>query len=86
LVKKERKMLSKRFTTIAALAALVLVPLFSPPVNAQTYFLDDFEDPAVSEGKWEVVTGDWQVADGVYHQLAADDPSSSPRMIRGRHR
>ena len=44
------------------------------PVRAQMYFSDDFEDPAESEKKWEIITGDWQVGDGVYHQLAAADP------------
>jgi len=60
--------------TFAALTALVLVPLFSLTAEAQTYFSDDFENPAESEGKWEVITGDWQVADGVYHQLGTSSP------------
>jgi hypothetical protein len=67
-------MLSKRFMRFAALVVLVLVFLLYSPVHAQTYFSDDFENPAESEGKWEVITGDWQVADGVYHQLATADP------------
>ena len=67
-------MISKRFMTFAALVAIVIIPLFSSLADAQTYFSDDFENPAESEGKWEVVTGDWQLADGVYHQLAAADP------------
>jgi hypothetical protein len=53
---------------------LVLCIVDTTLVNAQTYFYDDFENPAESEDKWEVITGDWQVADGVYHQLAAADP------------
>lgn len=40
------------------------------PVKAQTYVYDDFENPALSEDLWEIVTGDWQVEDGVFHQLA----------------
>ncbi len=67
-------MICKRFMTLGTLIALVFVPLLSSPVDAQTYFSDDFENPAESEGKWEVITGDWQVADGVYHQLATADP------------
>ncbi len=67
-------MIFKRFMTFGTLIALLFIPLFSSPVNAQTYFSDDFENPAESEGKWEVITGDWQVADGVYHQLATADP------------
>jgi hypothetical protein len=67
-------MIIKRFATVGLLIALVFILLFSSPVDAQTYFSDDFENPADSEGKWEVVTGDWQVADGVYHQLATADP------------
>jgi hypothetical protein len=54
---------------------ILILIVFNPAlVKAQTYFYDDFENPAGSEGKWEVVTGDWQVADGVYHQLATADP------------
>jgi len=67
-------MIVKGFMTFGTLTAIVLVSLFSTTVDAQTYFFDDFENPAESEGKWEVITGDWQVADGVYHQLAAADP------------
>ena len=69
-----KKLIFRRFMTFTALMALVFIPLFSSPVDAQTYFSDDFENPVASEGKWEVVTGDWQVADGVYHQLSAADP------------
>ncbi len=67
-------MVFKRFMTFGTLAALVFIPLFSSPVAAQIYFSDDFENPAESGEKWEVVTGDWQVADGVYHQLSTADP------------
>jgi len=67
-------MIFKRFMTFGTLIALVFIPMFSSPVDAQTYFFDDFENPAESEDKWEVITGDWQVADGVYHQLAMADP------------
>lgn len=44
------------------------------PVRAQTYVYDDFEEPAVSEDLWEIVTGEWEVGDGVFHQLAQGDP------------
>ncbi|MBL7188979.1 MAG: hypothetical protein ISS70_21845, partial [Phycisphaerae bacterium] len=64
----------KRFMTFATLIAIIFVPLFSSPVDAQTYFSDDFGNPAESEDKWEVIAGDWQVADGVYHQLSTADP------------
>ncbi len=67
-------MIFKRFMTFGTLIALFFIPLFSSPVDAQTYFSDDFENPAESEDKWEVITGDWQVADGVYHQLSTADP------------
>jgi hypothetical protein len=71
---KEKKMIFKRFIIFGTLIALFFIPLFSSPVDAQTYFSDDFENPAESEDKWEVITGDWQVADGVYHQLSTADP------------
>jgi len=65
-------MISKR--CIALGTVIALIPLFASSVDAQTYFFDDFENPVESEGKWEVITGDWQVADGVYHQLSTSDP------------
>ena len=67
-------MIFKRLMTFRTLIALILILLFSLTVDAQTYFSDDFENPAESEDKWEVITGDWQVADGVYHQLSTKDP------------
>ncbi len=67
-------MIVKGFVSFGTLIGLVFVLLFSAPVDAQTYFFDDFENPADSEGRWEVITGDWQVADGVFHQLATADP------------
>ncbi|MHC4534664.1 MAG: hypothetical protein ACYS6K_11985, partial [Planctomycetota bacterium] len=67
-------MIVKGFVSFGTLISLIFILLFSAPVYAQTYFFDDFENPAESEGKWEVITGDWQVADGVYHQLAVADP------------
>ncbi len=67
-------MIFERFMTFGTLIAVVFIPLFSSPVDAQTYFSDDFENPAESEDKWEVITGDWQVADGVYHQLSTANP------------
>ena len=67
-------MITQRFMTFGTFVALVFIALFSSPVDGQTYFSDDFENPSESESKWEVITGDWQVADGVYHQLATADP------------
>ncbi|MBW7989707.1 MAG: hypothetical protein FVQ84_06800 [Planctomycetes bacterium] len=67
-------MIVKGFVSFGRLIGLVFILLFSTPVDAQTYFFDDFENPANSEGRWEMITGDWQVADGVYHQLAGADP------------
>ncbi len=67
-------MIVRGFVSFGTLIGLVFILLFSTPVDAQTYFFDDFENSAESVGKWEVITGDWQVADGVYHQLAAADP------------
>ena len=43
------------------------------PVTAQTYVADDFENPALSDGLWEIVTGDWEVSGGLFHQLAQGD-------------
>jgi hypothetical protein len=67
-------MVSQRLRTGGTLAALVFIFLLSSPVGAQIYFSDDFNDPAASKDKWEVITGDWKVADGVYHQLSTADP------------
>jgi hypothetical protein len=67
-------MIAKRFMKFAILTAMVLIVLLCSPAGAQTYFYDDFENPAESEDTWDAVTGDWQVADGVYHQLATADP------------
>jgi len=64
----------KRFMTFGTLTAFVFISLLSSPVEAQIYFSDDFENLAESQGKWDVITGDWQVADGVYHQLSTADP------------
>ena len=46
---------------------------FILPVMAQTYVYDDFEDASVSEDIWEIVTGEWEVSDGVFHQLEQGD-------------
>jgi hypothetical protein len=67
-------MISQRFVTFGTLIALVCLALPSSPVGAQIYFADDFNDPGASKDKWQVVTGDWQVADGVYHQVSTADP------------
>ncbi len=60
-----------RFVLIAFMIPGLLI---SVPVRAQIYFFDDFENPAESEKKWEVITGDWQFGDGVYHQLSTASP------------
>ena len=67
-------MMCKSFIRFGTFVAFVILTLSSAPVGAQVYFSDDFENPAESEGKWEVITGEWQVADGVYHQLATASP------------
>jgi len=66
-------MIFRKVMTFGTLMALVFISLFSSSAGAQIYFSDDFENPAESEGKWEVITGDWQVADGVYHQASTAD-------------
>ena len=63
-----------RFLTCRTLVVLALLACWSRPADAQLYFADDFDDPEASEGKWEVITGEWQIADGVYHQLATSSP------------
>jgi hypothetical protein len=65
---------SKRFVSFGTLMALVFVAFLCPRVDGQTYFSDDFEDPAATAEKWEVVSGNWVVADGVYKQLDTADP------------
>ncbi|MDI6451486.1 hypothetical protein [Anaerobaca lacustris] len=67
-------MVSKRRATFPMFVALVLVLPWTLPVGAQLYFSDDFEDPAASALKWEVISGDWQVADGLYQQLSTASP------------
>jgi hypothetical protein len=71
---KEEKMVLKNFVTVGTLVALVFIALFSVPAGAQTYFYDNFDNAAESEAKWEVITGEWEVSDGVYHQLSTADP------------
>ena len=67
-------MVSRASMTLAACTALVLIVILSAPAGAQIYFSDDFNDPTASKDKWEVITGDWKVADGVYHQVSTADP------------
>ncbi len=67
-------MISHRFLLFGVFTALLLIPLSFSPVAQEIYFQDDFEDPAVSETKWEVITGDWWVHDGVYSQYSSEDP------------
>jgi hypothetical protein len=68
------KMISQRLMATGTWLVLASLPLLSAPANAQIYFSDDFENPAQSQSNWEVITGDWQVADGVYHQSSTADP------------
>ncbi len=56
-----------------ALSCIVAILYVASPSFGQMYVADDFEDAKVSEGIWEIITGDWQVADGVFHQLAQGD-------------
>jgi hypothetical protein len=67
-------MMATRFTSFALFVVLLVASMVAVPAGAQIYFSDDFEDPAASEGNWEVVTGQWQVVDGVYHQSSTADP------------
>ncbi len=67
-------MVTQRFITFGMLAVFLIIPQSFSPVAAEIYFQDDFEDPAVSEDKWEVITGDWEVGGGVYSQYSTADP------------
>jgi len=67
-------MVSKRFAAFGVLLPLVLVSLCASRVGAQIYFSDNFADPAESATKWEVISGDWQIADGLYQQLSTASP------------
>lgn len=67
-------MVSKRRATLPTFAALLIVLPWTLPVGAQIYFSDDFEDPAASALKWQVISGNWQVADGLYQQLSTASP------------
>ncbi len=67
-------MMATRFTSFSLFVVLLVASMVAVPAGAQIYFSDDFEDPAASEGNWEVVTGQWQVVDGVYHQSSTADP------------
>jgi hypothetical protein len=46
----------------------------TPPIRAQIYVSDDFEDPNRSKALWEIISGDWKVDGGLFHQLARGDP------------
>jgi len=67
-------MVSRRVMTCTVCISAILILLSAAPSGAQVYFSDDFEDPAASVEKWEVITGEWQVGDGVYHQLSTSSP------------
>ncbi|MCU0918674.1 MAG: DUF1080 domain-containing protein, partial [Planctomycetes bacterium] len=77
-------MMAKRCMTFAGCVALVLTLCSTWPVGAQIYLSDDFENPAQSQGNWEVITGNWQVADGVYHQLSTADPWLATMVAPGK--
>ncbi len=67
-------MVSKRRATLPTFVTLLIVLAWTLPAGAQLYFSDDFEDPAASALKWEVISGNWQVADGLYQQLSTASP------------
>jgi hypothetical protein len=58
---------------IPILLIIFVTCAFAITTKAQIYVEDDFEDPAKSEGLWEFITGEWNVADGVFHQTAQGD-------------
>ncbi len=68
----------------SVLLFIVLVLSITSPIEAQTYVSDDFESPAISEGLWEIITGDWKTADGVFHQLAQGDPWLTAMITKDR--
>ncbi len=51
-----------------------LLALIVVNAQAQTYFFDDFENVAESEKKWEMISGDWEVSKGEYHQNSTAGP------------
>ena len=65
--------MSVKGTTTLGLLAAILALLFSGAGKAEIYFSDDFNDPAASKDKWEVISGEWKVADGLYHQTSTAD-------------
>lgn len=52
---------------ISVIAILTLMSLNT--INAQTYFADNFDDPAESQKKWVDIYGQWEFKDKEYHQL-----------------
>ncbi|MBM4024422.1 MAG: hypothetical protein FJ280_03325 [Planctomycetes bacterium] len=67
-------MTGRRLVVFTAMAVVAIVTLVAAPAGAQIYFSDDFNDPVASKDKWEVITGDWQVNDGLYQQVSTADP------------
>ncbi|NLT77176.1 MAG: hypothetical protein GXX98_11700 [Planctomycetes bacterium] len=67
-------MVSQRRATLPTFVTLLIVLPWTLPVGAQLYFSDNFEDSAASALQWEVISGDWQVADGLYQQLSTASP------------
>ncbi|MBN1805486.1 MAG: hypothetical protein JW837_09560, partial [Sedimentisphaerales bacterium] len=76
-------MVLRKIKTFRTLAAFIFIALFSTSVAAQTYFFDDFENPAESGAKWEVIAGEWEVAGGIYHQLSTADPWQASMVAWG---
>jgi len=58
---------------VLAVSCVLAMCFAASPSFGQIYVQDDFENPAASEDIWEIIAGDWQVADGVFHQLAQGD-------------
>lgn len=58
---------------VFVILAFILVLGITVSASGQVYVSDDFEDPDFSAKLWEIINGDWQVADGVFHQLAQGD-------------
>jgi hypothetical protein len=49
------------------LLPITLVFCLAVPVYAQTIFKDDFDDPDVSKGNWEIASGVWELKDGMLY-------------------
>jgi hypothetical protein len=59
-------MLKFRFLSVTLFLCL------AAPVYAQVIFEDNFDDPAVSEGNWEIMSGVWEFKDGMLYSPNPD--------------